>query len=372
MCFEGISELAATEIEEEPLWDGQAKSSRYQDFSRSGFVTPPEFRDADAAAAYRTAGEALLEAYRQVKELAFAAPGGAPAAARGYEARRLPAQPGGAGLRRGALPAVLGRAHQRGPGDQHPHAGKADPPPGGLRIRRIAGAGARRWPRPAPPRRIARGTPPASAEPLAPTLARHAEADEHAARARRDLRLWAAQNLPARPRTTQPRRAWICCGPRTSPPISWPRCSIRSPTGRSASCTRWPAVGASAPRAEVIDVALASRTSRDEILAGFRGGLYATTWPSISGAYRDLHRHRRCQKFRQDYSGRLGFETPALVDGIGRGRSLRFGHAPGFRRHAPAAGSRAAIICCPSARARASSSRWISPRPNTSRGCAAA
>ena len=42
VCFEGISELAATEIEEEPLWDGQAKSSRYQDFSRSGFVTPPD------------------------------------------------------------------------------------------------------------------------------------------------------------------------------------------------------------------------------------------------------------------------------------------------------------------------------------------
>src|SRR3954447_23585681 len=42
MCFEGISELAATEVEEESLWDGQAKSSRYQDFSRSGFITPPE------------------------------------------------------------------------------------------------------------------------------------------------------------------------------------------------------------------------------------------------------------------------------------------------------------------------------------------
>ena len=39
LCFEGISELAATDIEEEPLWDGQAKSSRYQDFSRSGFVS---------------------------------------------------------------------------------------------------------------------------------------------------------------------------------------------------------------------------------------------------------------------------------------------------------------------------------------------
>src|ERR1017187_5820414 len=71
LCFEGISELAATEIEEEPLWDGQAKSSRYQDFSKSGFVTPPELTGDDAAA-YRSAGEALLEAYGKVKELAFA------------------------------------------------------------------------------------------------------------------------------------------------------------------------------------------------------------------------------------------------------------------------------------------------------------
>src|ERR1700732_4604165 len=41
LCFEGISELAATEVEDEQLWDGQARSSRYQDFSKSGFVTPP-------------------------------------------------------------------------------------------------------------------------------------------------------------------------------------------------------------------------------------------------------------------------------------------------------------------------------------------
>src|ERR1700736_5076257 len=68
MCFEGISELAATEIEEEPLWDGQAKSSRYQDFSRSGFVTPPELASGDAAA-YRAAGAALLEAYGKVNRM---------------------------------------------------------------------------------------------------------------------------------------------------------------------------------------------------------------------------------------------------------------------------------------------------------------
>ena len=44
LCFEGVSELAAIEIEDEQLWDGQARSSRYQDFSRSGFVTPPGAR----------------------------------------------------------------------------------------------------------------------------------------------------------------------------------------------------------------------------------------------------------------------------------------------------------------------------------------
>ncbi len=62
LCFEGLSELAATEIEEEPLWDGQAKSSRYQDFSRAGFITPPELTG-EAAQCYQGAARRLLEAY---------------------------------------------------------------------------------------------------------------------------------------------------------------------------------------------------------------------------------------------------------------------------------------------------------------------
>ena len=65
LCFEGISELAATEIEDEQLWDGQARSSRYQDFSRSGFVTPPEL-DGRRCATYPAAGEALLAAYHEI------------------------------------------------------------------------------------------------------------------------------------------------------------------------------------------------------------------------------------------------------------------------------------------------------------------
>jgi len=74
-----------------------------------------------------------------------------------------------------------------------------------------------------------------------------------------------------------------------------------------------------AQRAEVIDVALGSRTRRDEILAGFRGGLYAYDMVMDIGAFRDLHRHRRCQKFRQAYTGRLGYDTPKLVTESGAG-----------------------------------------------------
>src|SRR3954466_5990518 len=70
VCFEGMSELAATEIEDENLWDGQAKSSRYQDFSRSGFVTPADLAGDDAKA-YQKAACALLEAYNAVNTRAF-------------------------------------------------------------------------------------------------------------------------------------------------------------------------------------------------------------------------------------------------------------------------------------------------------------
>jgi hypothetical protein len=53
------------------------------------------------------------------------------------------------------------------------------------------------------------------------------------------------------------------------------------------------------------------------LLANFRGGQYAYDFVIDIGAYRDLHRHRRCQKFRQAYAGRLGYDTPALVSECG-------------------------------------------------------
>src|SRR6478672_939056 len=65
LCFEGVSELAATEIEDEQLWDGQARSSRYQDFSGSGYVVPPALTGS-AIEIYREAADGLLAAYAEL------------------------------------------------------------------------------------------------------------------------------------------------------------------------------------------------------------------------------------------------------------------------------------------------------------------
>ena len=70
-------------------------------------------------------------------------------------------------------------------------------------------------------------------------------------------------------------------------------------------------------RREVLDLGARSRTDRDELLRSFRGGPFAFDIVMDIGAYRDLHRHRRCHQFRQAFSASLGFETPNAVKEAG-------------------------------------------------------
>jgi hypothetical protein len=160
----------------------------------------------------------------------------------------------------------------------------------------------------------------APSEALAPTLARHAEVDAYAVESRADLRQWAAQNLPAAASSPDTidlvRPAEVpadIVATLLYPVTNWP---FRELYGMAAA---WSAER----RKEVIDVALKSRTRRDELLAGFRGGLYAYDMVIDIGAYRDLHRHRRCQQFRQAYTGELGFDTPDLIEKSGAANIYR-------------------------------------------------
>ena len=313
LCFEGVSELAATEIEEEPLWDGQAKSSRYQDFSRGGFVTPPELTG-EMAACYEAAGRMLLEAYAEVNTRAFDClavglplPAGMKPeayrrnlAARAYDVARY--------LLFWGVPTNVGQVTSIRTLEKQIRRLQASHY---QELREVAGEIAQTcaskpdcvWDQSAAP------------ESLAPTLARHAEADTYAMRARDDLGRWAEQNLPRaaggetgrvdliRPADTAADITATLLYPVTDRPFR-----------ELYEMTRnWSA----ALRAEVLDVALGPRTKRDDLPAGFHGGLYAYDFVIDIGAYRDLHRHRRCQKFRQSYSGRLGFDMPALVEEAG-------------------------------------------------------
>ena len=309
LCFEGVSELAATEIEDEQLWDGQARSSRYQDFSRSGFVTPPEF-DEQQAQLYRDAGSKLIEAYNRihagsVEYLTDRLP--CPEsmkpdaykrniAARAFDIARY--------LLFFGIPTGVGQVTSIRTLERQVRRLKASEY---AELRSLADEIAACCS--APPDCTLDGS--AATEPVAPTLARHVDPDEHFRQSQLDLKQWATQNL-------EPAAGAIFPDVDLIRPLDIPAdvaaTLLYSVTDRPFRELYELARGWSAARrAEVIDVACRSRTKRDELLRGFRGGLYAFDMIMDIGAYRDMHRHRRCQQYRQAYSGRLGFATPEAV-----------------------------------------------------------
>src|SRR5437867_6471059 len=68
VCFEHISELAAIRLEDEPLWDGQAKSSRYQNFAHGGCFVPDSIRGTESEGTYQGIISSLSNAYSLLHE----------------------------------------------------------------------------------------------------------------------------------------------------------------------------------------------------------------------------------------------------------------------------------------------------------------
>ena len=317
MCFEGISELAATEIEDEPLWDGQARSSRYQDFSKSGFITPPEF-DEQQAALYRETGAALIAGYtevhaRTVEMLTAQLPRPEmmtePAyrrniAARAFDVARY--------LLFLGVPTGVGQVTSIRTLEWQISRLKGSPYAEVREIGAEIGAACAAEPE-------YRWNPDEPVEPVAPTLARYVDVNTHLLESRAALQKWADENLsPCECRSEEPVDLMRPSDP-ASDIVATLLYTVTTRPYRALyeMASQWSA----ARRAEVLDVALASRTSRDELLRAFRGGPYVFDIVMDIGAYRDLHRHRRCQQFRQPYSRSLGFETP---DAIGLGLNDRY------------------------------------------------
>ena len=315
LCFEGISELAATEVEDEQVWDGQARSSRYQDFSRSGFVTPPEF-DAGQTGCYEKAATNLLAAYNRIHSAMsehlteqLPRPDSMKAevykrniAARAFDVARY--------LLFFGIPTGVGQVTSIRTLERQ--------------IRRLKASEYKELRSLADEIAEACSAPPSCVwdengrhEPVAPTLARHVDPDLHLQRSREDLRQWATQNLSSR-------QATACQEVDLSRPVDTMSdivATLLYPVTRIPYRELYEMAASwnSAQRDEVIDLALRSRTRRDELLRNFRGGLYVYDIVMDIGAYRDLHRHRRCQQFRQDYTTALGFDTPGAITQAGLG-----------------------------------------------------
>ena len=142
------------------------------------------------------------------------------------------------------------------------------------------------------------------------TLARHAEPDEYLRQSREDLKLWAAQNLTVDPTM---RRASISssrtmCSTEIAATLLYPVAIIRS-----ARFTKRCAAGARRERRRCSMWRCESRGGRDDLLRGFRGGQYCFDMLIDIGAYRDMHRHRRCHQYRQAYAGRTDTTSCAVA-----------------------------------------------------------
>jgi thymidylate synthase ThyX len=317
VCFEGISELAATEIEDEQLWDGQARSSRYQDFSVAEPVVPPEL-SVEEADLYATTASSLISAYRAVHERAFS-----------HLERQLP-KPGDMkpdAYRRNLTARAFDVARYLLPFGIPTGVGQVT----SIRtlekqIRRFRSSEFQELREVGEELAKACGSPPDCGwgaehdrEPLVPTLARHAEPDLYPLQLRANLIEWAAHHLPANPPEqgftdsvvlSQPSdHVSDLCATLLFPFTCW---TYRDLYDTAAS---WPA----SRRADLLALALGPRARREELPRHFRSAPYVFEFVIDIGAYRDLHRHRRCQQFRQQYTNHLGYETPEAVSGCGAG-----------------------------------------------------
>ncbi len=317
VCFEGVSELAATEIEDEQLWDGQARSSRYQDFSKCGAIVPPELT-ASETAIYRAAGDALLDAYRETQQRVFdylqqqlprpedMKPDAyrRNVAARAFDVARY--------LLPFGIPTGVGQVTSIRTLEKQIARLKASE---FQELREIAEELSRAC---AGPVECVWGSD--GDEPVAPTLARHAEADEYATRLRADLSEWASDHLPGSGPAVakavdllQPSdHVADICATLLYPVTDRPYRELYE-----LAC-EW----GEARRQEVLSVALGQRARRDELPRQFRSAPYVFDLVMDIGAYRDLHRHRRCQQLRQQYTNRLGYETPEILERCGAGKSF--------------------------------------------------
>jgi thymidylate synthase ThyX len=315
VCFENISELAAIHVEDERVWDGQAKSSRYQDFAKLGYVVPEDISETEGVT-FRTAADGLFAAYRELfspieelvrganprpiemKEAVYARN----VAARAFDVVRyvLPL----------AVPTNVGQVVSiRTLEKQIGHllaAPYAEVRRLGEHLRATCGA---------PPldlwNDLDGSKSQADRTPLAPTLARHARANEYWQKAYAALERIAAEELRLGEIAPAPLVDLMPEHPLEVEIVSTLLYRVSHYPYRQIleAVSGW----SEAKRREVVEAALAER-GREELLPELQSG-YGLIFDVLMdvGGWRDMHRHRRCQQVRQPFTFAHGYDVPAAI-----------------------------------------------------------
>lgn len=322
ICFEHISELAAIRIEDEPLWDGQAKSSRYQNFGPSGCFVPDEIRGQETEGRYQGILCSLTTVYQLLHVpmhmyLSKSTPKPSDMhqgqydrtiAARVFDVTRY-LLPLAIQTNVGQVVSIrtLEKQITRFLSSQFPELraigedlkGVCQQPSRDLWGELSEGGRGR-------------------SEPLAPTLARHAKPSAYLESVYTEISRYAKDILRAngldQPTVGQEPSVDLL---NLHDPLDEVATTLLYRVSRVPYRTLLTMVQGwtEKQKREILEVALKTRGPYDELIREFRSG-YSFVFDLLMdiGGWRDLHRHRRCQQIQQNFTTVHGYEIPpALV-----------------------------------------------------------
>jgi thymidylate synthase ThyX len=323
--LEQISILAAIDVVDEPVWDGQERSTRYQPFRRTGWHLPAEVLNTPAQSTFTRTAEGLLDSYEQLAGALLE---------HLIETVPRPEGLGEATYRRTLRARAFDVARSLLPLATHTSVGQiVSARVLERQVSRLLGSAyaevraigselkaACQSPSEAP---LASDPQP----PAAPTLVKYAEASAYNANVARELGLLAEQLL-ASLGAAAASSAVELAAPANDPldEIVATLLFRHDLQGRSYRQIQAVVEGLSAAsKDEVLAVSLRERGRHDDLLRVHQAG-YGLIFDVLVdlGSFRDLHRHRRCVQIAQPLTWQHGFHKPEDVFTWGLGSTAAF------------------------------------------------
>ena len=349
LAIERLSILAAIVVADEQRWDGQERSTRYQDFRKSGYFTPSFQNDAfenDSAASdassprtlYRETIESLFTAYEKVSQRTFehlASITARPAEmkpdfyertlrARAFDISRY-LLPLSTNTSLGEIVNARTLENQVAHLLSQPHKEVRDL---GVLLKQAAISPAYNANEESLRALVAeiRAVSPEIADRaerellrevrVAPTLVKYADPNRYEIETRRELQQAAAELIRGAAIEPTPLVDLLEADPleiELATTLVYGHCHYSYRQLRATV-----EAAGEARRREIIDLGLRHRGSHDELLRPFSAGQqFRFDILMDIGGFRDMHRHRRCVQIMQDFSTVHGFDTPPEVEAAG-------------------------------------------------------